>query len=149
MPKPVPFRLDHTASANLSDQLADGLRDAIVSGYYRKGDILPELSVLLEENFIQNPDETWRLPNIQDDIDKETLRSKALLREFKLYVEQASKPKAKIKEVRVEAVRAGFKKCYMEKDFATIVKVGDKIPQNLLTEDDILLQFYDIARTRG
>lgn len=115
----------------------------------RKGDILPELSVLLEENFIQNPDETWRLPNIQDDIDKETLRSKALLREFKLYVEQASKPKAKIKEVRVEAVRAGFKKCYMEKDFATIVKVGDKIPQNLLTEDDILLQFYDIARTRG
>ena len=43
MPKPVPFRLDHTASANLSDQLADGLRDAIVSGYYRKGDILPTI----------------------------------------------------------------------------------------------------------
>jgi DNA-binding transcriptional regulator YhcF (GntR family) len=43
MPKPVPFRLDHAASANLSDQLADGLRDAIVSGYYRKGDILPTI----------------------------------------------------------------------------------------------------------
>ena len=25
------------------------------------------------------------------------------------------------------------------------VTVGDKIPQNLLTEDEILLQFYDIA----
>lgn len=114
----------------------------------RKGDILPELSALLEENFIEEPDGKWRLPNIQDDVDKDRLREKALLREFKTYVEAASKPHARIKEVRVEAIRAGFKKCYMDKDFATIVMVGDKIPQNLLTEDDILLQFYDIARTR-
>ena len=111
----------------------------------RKGDILPELSELLDENFIQEPDGTWRLPNIQDDVDKDKLRTKALLKEFKLYVDAASKPKAKIKEVRVEAIRAGFKQCYMDKDFATIVMVGDKIPQNLLTEDEILLQFYDIA----
>jgi len=111
----------------------------------RKNDILPELAVLLDENFIQEPDGKWRLPNIQDDVDKNKLRTKALLKEFKLYVEQASKPKAKIKEVRVEAVRAGFKQCYIDKDFQTIVTVGDKIPQNLLTEDEILLQFYDIA----
>ena len=70
---------------------------------------------------------------------------KALLKEFKIYVEVAQKPKAKLKEVRVEAVRAGFKQCYIDKDFQTIVTVGDKIPQNLLTEDEILLQFYDIA----
>ena len=114
----------------------------------RKGDILPELSELLEENFIQEEDGSWRLPNIQDDIDKDKLRTKALMREFKIYVEAASKPKAKIKEVRVEAVRCGFKQCYIEKDFATIVKVGDKIPQNLLTEDEILLQFYEIAKER-
>ena len=111
----------------------------------RKGDILPELSELLEENFIQEPDGSWRLPNIQDDVDKDKLRTKALLKEFKTYVDAASKPKAKIKVVRVEAIRAGFKQCYMDKDFATIVMVGDKIPQNLLTEDEILLQFYDIA----
>ena len=111
----------------------------------RKNDILPELSVLLDENFIQEEDGKWRLPNIQDDVDKFKLRTKALLKEFKLYVEQASKPKAKIKEVRVEAVRAGFKQCYIDKDFQTIVTVGDKIPQNLLEEDEILLQFYDIA----
>lgn len=114
----------------------------------RKGDILPELSELLEENFIQEEDGSWRLPNIQDDIDKDKLRTKALMREFKIYVEAASKPKAKIKEVRVEAVRCGFKQCYIDKDFATIVKVGDKIPQNLLTEDEILLQFYEIAKER-
>lgn len=111
----------------------------------RKGDILPELKDILDENFIQESDGKWRLPNIQDDVDKFKLRTKALLKEFKLYVEQASKPKAKIKEVRVEAVRAGFKQCYIDKDFQTIVTVGDKIPQNLLEEDEILLQFYDIA----
>ena len=43
MPKPVPFRLDRTVAANLSDQLADGLRSAIASGYYRKGDVLPTI----------------------------------------------------------------------------------------------------------
>ena len=114
-------------------------------GGLRRGDILPGLNEILDENFIQEADGTWRLPNIQDDVDKDKLRTKALLKEFKTYVEAASKPKAKIKEVRVEAIRAGFKQCYIDKDFATIVKVGDKIPQNLLTEDEILLQFYDIA----
>lgn len=114
----------------------------------RPGDILPELFDLLNENFIEEADGKWRVPNVQDDVDKDKLREKALLREFKLYVEAASKPKVKIKEVRVEAVRAGFKRCYMDNDFETIVKVGDKIPQNLLTEDDYLLQFYDIARDR-
>jgi hypothetical protein len=63
-------------------------------------------------------------------------------------VEQASKPKSKIKEVRVEALRAGFKQCYIDKDFKTIVMVGDKIPENLLTEDEVLLQYYDIASSR-
>lgn len=111
----------------------------------RKNDILPELRVLLEENFIEEPDGRWRLPNIQDDIDKNTLRTKSLLREFHSYVEVASKPKSKIKEARVEALRAGFKQCYIDKDFETIVMVSNKIPQNLLQEDEVLLQFYDIA----
>lgn len=111
----------------------------------RKGDILPELKTLLEENFIEMEDGKWRLPNIQDDVDKSLLRTKALLKEFNIYKEQAMKPKAKLKEVRVEALRAGFKQCYIDKDFQTIVTVGDKIPQNLRDEDEILLQFYDIA----
>ena len=114
----------------------------------RKHDILPELKQLSEENFIEMEDGKWRLPNIQDDVDKEALRTKALLREFKIYVEQASKPKGKIKEARVEALRAGFKDCYVRKDFKTIVMLGDKIPQNLRDEDDVLLQFYDIAQNK-
>ena len=111
----------------------------------RKNDILPELRVILEENFIEMPDGKWRLPNIQDDVDMNALRTKALLREFHSYVEVASKPKSKIKEARIEALRAGFKQCYIDKDFETIVLVSNKIPQNLLQEDEVLLQFYDIA----
>ena len=111
----------------------------------RKGDVLPELRQLLEENFIEIEGGKWRLPNMQDDIDKEAMRTKSLLKEFKLYAEAANKPKVKIKEARVEALRTGFKQCYIDKDFQTIVQVGEKIPQNLLEEDDVLLQFYEIA----
>jgi DNA modification methylase len=114
----------------------------------RKGDILPELMQILHENFIKEPDGKWRVANMQDDVDLEALRLKALLKEFKAYVEIANKPKSKIKEARVEALRAGFKQAYRDKDFATIVKVGDRIPSNLLQEDEVLLQFYQIASSR-
>ena len=114
----------------------------------RKGDVIPELSVLLEENFILNEDGTWRLANVDDDVDLEKLRTKALLKEFKLYLEVCRKPRGKLKDVRVEAVRAGFKQCYSDKNFADIILVGDRIPQNLLTEDEILLQYYDIASSK-
>ena len=111
----------------------------------KRGDIIPDLKQLLEENFIQNEDKTWRLPNVQDDKDVNTLRTRSLLKEFATYVEAAQKPKVKIKEARVDALRAGFKQCYIDKDFKTIVMVGDRIPQNLRDEDEVLLQFYDIA----
>lgn len=111
----------------------------------RKGDQIPGLDVLLEENFIQNTDGTWRLPNINDDVDLEKLRTKALLKEYKIYLEVCRKPRGKLKDVRVEAVRAGFKQCYTDKNFADIILVGDRIPQNLLTEDEILLRYYDFA----
>lgn len=114
----------------------------------RKNDIIPELRTLLEENFIKEPDGKWRVPDANDEKDLEILRNKALLKEFNLCVEQASKPKSKIKEVRVEALRAGFKQCYIDKDFKTIIMVGDNIPENLLTEDEVLLQYYDIASSR-
>lgn len=57
--------------------------------------------------------------------------------------------RARIKEVRVEALREGFKQCFKDKDFATILLLGDKIPQNILTEDEVLLQYYDIAQMRS
>ena len=80
--------------------------------------------------------------------DLEKIRNKRLLNQFREYQQVASTPKGKLKEVRVEALRVGFKNCYQEQDFKTIVMVGDKIPNNLLMEDEVLLQFYDIASSK-
>jgi DNA modification methylase/DNA-directed RNA polymerase subunit RPC12/RpoP len=114
----------------------------------RKGDVIPELAVILEENFLKDDSGKWYTPNPENEIDLEKLRSKRLLKQFESYKSEVLKPKGKLKEVRVEALRAGFKQCYQDKDFKTIVTIGDRIPSNLLMEDEVLLQFYDIASSR-
>jgi len=115
----------------------------------RKGDVLPELVTILEENFLKDSSGKWYAPDPENEADLEELRTKRLLRLFDGYKEETLKPKTKkIKEVRVEALRAGFKQCYQDKDFKTIVTIGDKIPNNLLMEDEVLLQFYDIASSK-
>ena len=119
-----------------------------VAGNMRKGDTLPEMRTILEENFLKNDKGQWYLPDPENEADLEKLRTKRLLKQFETYKTEAYKPKGKIKEARVEALRAGFKHCYQEKDFKTIVQIGDRIPNNLLMEDEVLLQFYDIAASR-
>lgn len=119
-----------------------------VAGNMRKGDSLPEMRTILEENFLKNEKGQWYLPDPENEADLEKLRTKRLLKQFETYKTEAYKPKGKIKEARVEALRAGFKQCYQDKDFKTIVQIGDRIPNNLLMEDEVLLQFYDIASSR-
>ena len=86
----------------------------------------------------------WYLPDPNKVGDLEKLREKALLKEFEEY-KQAKK---KLKVFRLEAVRAGFKKAWQERDYATIVAIADKIPNNVLEEDPKLLMWYDQAVTR-
>jgi DNA modification methylase len=115
----------------------------------RKGDTLPELQDILNESFIQETDGNWRTPDPNEAKDREALRTKVLLKEFTGYVTAINQPKAKkLKEVRVEALRAGFKNSWEQKDFKTIITLGDKIPQNILLEDEQLLMYYDIAKDR-
>ena len=115
----------------------------------RKGDVIPELATILDENFLKDTEGKWYLPDPENEADLEKLRNKRLLKQFEDYKTQATATRAKkIKEVRVDALRAGFKQCYQDKDFQTIVRVGDRIPNNLLMEDEVLLQFYDIAASR-
>ena len=115
----------------------------------RKGDTLPELQEILNESFIQESDGRWRTPDPNEAKDREALRTKVLLKEFNGYATAISQPKAKkLKEVRVEALRAGYKNCWEQKDFKTIVTLGDMIPQNILLEDEQLLMYYDIAKDR-
>jgi DNA modification methylase/predicted RNA-binding Zn-ribbon protein involved in translation (DUF1610 family) len=115
----------------------------------KKGDILPELSEILEENFIKDENGKWRKPDAEKAADLEIIRNRKLMKEFNLYLELAQKPKAKrMKDTRLEVLRYGFKECYKQKEYQTIVTVGDHIQESLLQEDEVLLQYYDIAVSR-
>lgn len=115
----------------------------------KKGDVLPELMDILKENFIEDNEGKWRKPDAEKAADLEIIRGRKMMKEFNMYLEQALKPKAKrMKETRLEVLRYGFKECYKQKDYQTIVTVGDHIQESLLMEDEVLLQYYDIATTR-
>ena len=87
----------------------------------------------------------WYVPDPSKAADLEKLRERALLREFEEYRESKER---RLKVFRLEAVRAGFKKAWQERDYATIIAVARKIPENVLQEDPKLLMWYDHALTR-
>ncbi len=89
----------------------------------------------------------WYVPDPNKQVDLEKLREKMLIREFNLYLDEIRKSQKKLKFVRTEAVRAGFKKCWAEKNYKTIIEIGNKISEKILQEDDKLLMYYDNALT--
>lgn len=114
----------------------------------KKGDKIPELKTILEENFIEDEDGRWRVPDPEKEADLEKMRNRRLAHEFKAIVELALKPKSRIKDARLEALRYGFKEAYRTKDFETIVNVAQHLPEALVMEDEELLRYYDIASSR-
>ncbi len=88
----------------------------------------------------------WYVPDPNKQADLEKLREKALLREFAAYIEQVNSSKKKLKQFRTEAIRAGFKKAWSDKDYKTIVSVGERLPEKVLQEDDKLLMYFDNAQ---
>jgi len=87
----------------------------------------------------------WYVPDPNKAGDLEKLRERSLLREFEEYRESKQK---RLKVFRLEAVRAGFKKAWQERDYGTIIGVARKIPDKILQEDPKLLMWYDQALTR-
>jgi 16S rRNA G966 N2-methylase RsmD len=148
-------------------------------GGWQKHEKAMELSVLLEQNFlcfdgkdkvpeqihsylstnwkemrnlqkfdpvlIAKAKDRWYVPDPNKAGDLEKLRERSLLKEFEEYKES----KKKLKLFRLEAVRAGFKNCWQERDYATIISVAEKITNNVLEEDPKLLMWYDQAVTRS
>ena len=49
----------------------------------------------------------------------------------------------------MEVLRAGFRAAWAAKDYATILRVADKLPEATLQEDEKLLTLYDMALTRS
>ena len=97
------------------------------------------------ENLRAKAKNRWYTPDPNKAADLEKLRERSLLREFEEYRTSSQK---RLKVFRLEAVRAGFKKAWQEHDYATIITVADKIPENILQEDPKLLMWYDQALTR-
>ena len=117
----------------------------------------------------------WYVPDPRKNADVEKLREKRLLEEFWNYLPpgydlEAIKrrvqsgqetlpgmespppkiPKGKrLKLVRTEAVRVGFKQCYQIRDYPTIIAVAHYIPEDVVNGDDQLQMIYDSAVTRS
>jgi len=112
----------------------------------------------------------WYVPDPNKAGDLEQLREKSLLREFWEYLPQGYKPSTtksteaflpglepkagkvpkgkRLRIIRLEAVRAGFKRCWQNRDYRTIIAVAQRIPEKVLQEDPKLLMWYDQAVTR-
>jgi len=112
----------------------------------------------------------WYVPDPNKAGDLEKLRERALLKEFWEYLPEGYKPVIedtaqpsfpgfqtqqapttrgkRLRIIRLEAVRAGFKHCWQNRDYRTIITVAERIPENILQEDPKLLMWYDQAVTR-
>ncbi len=87
----------------------------------------------------------WYVPDPNKAQDLEKKREKALLKEFATYQAHTGR---RLKEFRLEVLRAGFKAAWAAKDYPTIVALAAKIPEEALQEDEKLLLWYDQALTR-
>lgn len=127
--------------------------------YDGKGEVPNQIHSYLSTNFkelrnLPKDDESlrakgkdrWYVPDPNKAGDLEKLRERSLLKEFEDYRTSSQK---RLKVFRLEAVRAGFKKAWQERDYATIITVARKIPENVLQEDPKLLMWYDQALTRS
>lgn len=90
----------------------------------------------------------WYVPDPNKAGDLEKLRERGLLREFEQY-KQRKKKFGRSERFRMEAVRAGFKKAWQDRDYGTIIAVAELIPESILQEDPKLLMWYDQAVTRS
>jgi 16S rRNA G966 N2-methylase RsmD len=147
---------------------------------WKKHETRPELSALLEDNFLRydgsadvpsqihtylssnfhdlrnleksdprlkaKAKDRWYVPDPNKAQDLEKKREKALLKEFEEY---RNTPGRKLKEFRLEVLRAGFKAAWASKDYQTIVSIANKVPEDALQEDEKLLFWYDSALTRA
>jgi hypothetical protein len=100
-----------------------------------------ELRTILEENFIQDGGGTWRIPDPRKEADLDQLRQRSLVKEFQQYLIG----RGKLKVVRTEALRAGFKDCYQRKEFKTIVEMAKRVPDSVIYDDPALLMYFDNA----
>jgi hypothetical protein len=125
--------------------------------YDGKGPVPEQIHAYLSSNFkdlrnlakddpalVAKAEDRWYVPDPNKAADLEKLRERTLLRVFEDYKAAVRR----LKVVRLEAVRAGFKKAWQEKDYALIARVADILPRDAVEEDSKLLMWWDQAKTR-
>ena len=105
---------------------------------------MPELAVLLEENFLQDEKGRWYIPDVTKEGDVAKLREKKLWKEFEGYLNS----KGKLKSFRSEAIRVGFSRLWKDKNYQAIVDIAERLPESTIQEDPNLLMYYDISLGR-
>ena len=99
---------------------------------------LPELRDMLEANFVDDSAGRWAVPDPQRSEHMDQMRTRVLLREFDAY----AAAKGPLRRFRTEAVRAGFKQAWADRDFETILAVGRRMPDDTFVEDSALLHYF-------
>jgi 16S rRNA G966 N2-methylase RsmD/DNA-directed RNA polymerase subunit RPC12/RpoP len=143
----------HEEKPELSALLADNFLR-----YEGNGDVPSQIHSYLSTNFkdlrgLEKDDpklkakakDRWYVPDPSKAKDLEQKRERSLLKEFESY---KSAPGRRLKEFRLEVLRAGFKTAWAAKDYKTIIGIAQKIPEEALQEDEKLLLWYDQALTR-
>lgn len=105
---------------------------------------MPELAVLLEENFLQDDKGRWYIPDVTKEGDVAKLREKKLWKEFEGYLNS----KGTLKSFRSEAIRVGFSRLWKDKNYQAIVDIAERLPESTIQEDPNLLMYYDISLGR-
>ena len=115
---------------------------AYLSGNFKELRNLPKDAFILRAK----AKDRWYVPDPRKASDLDELRTRGLLREFEEYRHSTER---RLKLFRLEAVRAGFRRAWQARDYATIVEVAGKVPEDVLQEDPKLLMWYDQALTRS
>lgn len=105
---------------------------------------IPELKVLLEENFLQDDKGKWYIPDRTKEADIAKLREKNLWKEFEGYMNS----KGKLKLFRSEAIRTGFSRLWKDKNYHAIIEIAERLPEQTVQEDPNILMYYDISLSR-
>jgi DNA modification methylase len=130
------------APQTMSDIQPEYLKEIATSG--ERPDQLPDLRALLEQNFVQDDKGAWAVPDPRKVEHLEQLRTRDLLRTFDTYASSSGA----LSRFRGEAVLAGFKKAWADKDYAVIAKVAGRLPQDYLVELPAVLAYVRNARAR-
>jgi hypothetical protein len=124
----------------------DEIYTAFVKALQTPEDQIPELKQMLEEGFVRT-DGKWKRPDALAREEMEAKRQARLLRQFEEYLE-AARAGRRLREVRKEALVAGFTEAYRDGRFQDILAVGRKLPRRLLESSPDLFDFIDIAEAK-